>query len=240
MSSSLPHATITYTSISSDDDLPSWGIPLMDAYKFDPKAPEAAPQSLEQAPLSPVPAPVYPEYVALSNNDLPTEDQPLLVSALPTSLSHDLLENSKPIKDDPEEGFVDYPFEEEEEPLAMTLSASPVLDFVPSSEETKPFEKGETAATPPLPISPHTIVPQSQTRLRRARKTVHPQTPLPSFIEARIAEYAAAPTPPLPPPSPLSRLSSPLHRIPSPPLILPSPTRIDIIPEADMPPRKRV
>ncbi|GJS07570.1 hypothetical protein Tco_0364366 [Tanacetum coccineum] len=38
-----------------------------------------------------------------------------------------------------------------------------------------------------------------------------------------IAEYASAPTPPLPPPSPLSPLSSPLTQIPSPPLPLPSP-----------------
>ncbi|GJX06805.1 hypothetical protein Tco_0194737 [Tanacetum coccineum] len=42
-------------------------------------------------------------------------------------------------------------------------------------------------------------------------------------IEARIVEYAAAPTPPLPPPSPLTLLSSLLPQIPSPPLPLPSP-----------------
>nr|GEU61380.1 hypothetical protein [Tanacetum cinerariifolium] len=45
MSSSLSHATITYTSIYSDDNLPSWGIPLMDAYESDPEAPDAASQS---------------------------------------------------------------------------------------------------------------------------------------------------------------------------------------------------
>ncbi|GJR64225.1 hypothetical protein Tco_0010290 [Tanacetum coccineum] len=37
-------------------------------------------------------------------------------------------------------------------------------------------------------------------------------------MEARIAEYAVAPTPPSPPPSPLSPWSSPLSQIPSPPL----------------------
>ncbi|GKB17952.1 hypothetical protein Tco_0851875 [Tanacetum coccineum] len=41
-------------------------------------------------------------------------------------------------------------------------------------------------------------------------------------MEARIAKYAALPTPPLPPPSPLSPWSSPLPQIPSPPL--PPPT----------------
>nr|GEX58579.1 reverse transcriptase domain-containing protein [Tanacetum cinerariifolium] len=80
---------------------------------------------------------------------------------------------------------------------------------------------GGAAATPPPPVSPHTIVPLSQTGLRRARKTVRPQPPFLASIEACIAEYAAAPTPPSPPPSPLSHISSPLPRIPSPPLLLP-------------------
>ncbi|GKA56173.1 hypothetical protein Tco_0755245 [Tanacetum coccineum] len=42
MSSSPSHVSVTYTSISSDDDLPSWGIPLMDAYESDPEAPKVA------------------------------------------------------------------------------------------------------------------------------------------------------------------------------------------------------
>ncbi|GJT52690.1 hypothetical protein Tco_0978847 [Tanacetum coccineum] len=64
--------------------------------------------------------------------------------------------------------------------------------------------------------------------------------------EALIADYAAAPTPPLPPPSLLTPLSSPLLHIPSlplplpsPPLLLPSTAYRDDIPEADMPLRKR-
>ncbi|GKC44017.1 hypothetical protein Tco_1061739 [Tanacetum coccineum] len=218
-SSSSSHTTVTYKSMSNDYHMPSW------------------------APLSPAHALVYPEYVAPSDDDLPAEDQPLLASASPTALSPDYLADSEPVKDDPEEdpeaGPIDYPFEEEEEeeaPLAPTLSASYVPDSVPSSEETEPFEEGETASTPPSPASPHTIVPLSQTRLYRARKTVRPQTPLPASIEARIAEYAAAPTPSSPPPSPLSPLSSPLPRTPSPPLLLPSPTRRDMITEADMTP----
>ncbi|GJQ95637.1 putative reverse transcriptase domain-containing protein [Tanacetum coccineum] len=44
-----------------------------------------------------------------------------------------------------------------------------------------------------------------------------------AIAEALIVEYASAPTPPLPPPSLLSLLSSPLLQIPSPPLPLPSP-----------------
>ncbi|GJZ06807.1 hypothetical protein Tco_0540600 [Tanacetum coccineum] len=63
-SSSSSHVTVTYTFVSSDDDLPSWGIPLMEAYE-------------PEAPLSPVHAPVYLEYLAPSDDDIaPAEDQP--------------------------------------------------------------------------------------------------------------------------------------------------------------------
>ncbi|GKG22823.1 hypothetical protein Tco_0388126, partial [Tanacetum coccineum] len=75
--------------------------------------------------------------------------------------------------------------------------------------------------------------------LCRARKTVRPQPPMAASTEALIAEYAAAPRPPLPPPSPLSPWSSPLPLITSLSLLLPSPTHRDAIPEADMPPQKR-
>nr|GEW04847.1 reverse transcriptase domain-containing protein [Tanacetum cinerariifolium] len=61
--SSSSHAIITYTFVFSDDDLPSWGIPLMEAYE-------------PEVPLSPVHALVYLEYLAPSDDDIaPTEDQ---------------------------------------------------------------------------------------------------------------------------------------------------------------------
>ncbi|GKB72845.1 hypothetical protein Tco_0934257 [Tanacetum coccineum] len=62
----------------------------------------------------------------------------------------------------------------------------------------------------PIPQSPQTKVPFAQTHLRRAQKTVKLKPPMSPSMEARIAEYAAAPTPPSPPPSPLSPWSSPL------------------------------
>ncbi|GKC23156.1 hypothetical protein Tco_1025306, partial [Tanacetum coccineum] len=73
MSSDSPHSTVSYTSISSDEL--SWGIPTMDPYE------EVAHQG--QAPLSPeyVPEPVYPEYLAPSDDDIPIEYQPLPVDA---------------------------------------------------------------------------------------------------------------------------------------------------------------
>ncbi|GKG58493.1 hypothetical protein Tco_0592272, partial [Tanacetum coccineum] len=48
------------------------------------------------------------------------------------------------------------------------------------------------------------------------RISVRPQTPMAASAEALIAKYVAAPTPPLPPPSPLTPLSSPLPQIPLP------------------------
>ncbi|GJZ06061.1 hypothetical protein Tco_0539854 [Tanacetum coccineum] len=229
-SSSPSHVTVTYTFVSSDDDLPSWGIPLMEAYE-------------PEAPLLPVHAPIYPEYLAPSDDDIaPTEDQPLPVPASPTALSPGYIADSEPIKDgpkeDPEMDPVDYP-SDEEEPLAPSDSTSHIPDFAPSSEETKPFETDETVATLPPPISLHTTVPLSQTGLRRARKMVRPQPPLPPSIYALIEEWRTTPTSPSPSPSPLLPLSSPLPKIPSPPLLLPSHTRRDNITEAVMSLRKR-
>ncbi|GJS60160.1 hypothetical protein Tco_0654944 [Tanacetum coccineum] len=213
-SSSSSHDIITYTYVSSDTELPSWGILLMEAYESDP-----------EAPLAPVLAHEYPEYLALSDDEIPAEDQPLTTS--PIALSPGYIADSEPIEngleEDPEMDPIDYVANEEEEKhLAPTNSTLSAPDFVPSGEETKPFETDESATIPPPPRSPQTIIPLSHTGLCRAQKTDRPQIPLSSFIETHIVEYAIAPTPSSPPPSSLSPLSSPLPLIPSPPLLLPS------------------
>ncbi|GJX30222.1 hypothetical protein Tco_0238301 [Tanacetum coccineum] len=209
----------------------------------EPDSPEAAPASPdyvpgpeepEQAPLSPdyVPGPEYPEYLAPSDEEVPIEDQPYVVADSPIALSPGYVADSDP-EEDSEDGPVDYPAdrgddddddsfdddeeeeaseEEEEEHLAPADSVvAPVVDHVLSSEETEPFETDESA---PTPRSPQTIVPFSQTRLRRERKTVRLEPPMSPSMGARIIEYVVAPTPP----SPLSPWSSPLPQIPSPPL----------------------
>ncbi|GJY49132.1 hypothetical protein Tco_0439088 [Tanacetum coccineum] len=66
MSSSSAHFTINYTS-DSDVSGPSFGIPLVDVYEYESDASEAAPQSLEHAPLSPTYA---PEYAAPADDNL--------------------------------------------------------------------------------------------------------------------------------------------------------------------------
>ncbi|GKA87568.1 hypothetical protein Tco_0809332, partial [Tanacetum coccineum] len=132
-------------------------------------------------------------------------------------------EESSDDDDDDEDEASEEEEDEEEEHLAPPDSAAlPAIDLVPSAEDTEAFETDKSAPTPPPPRSPWTKVPFSQTRLRRARKTVRPQPPMTASAEALIAEYASAPTPPSPPPSPLSPWSSPLPQIPSPPLPLPS------------------
>ncbi|GJS14773.1 putative reverse transcriptase domain-containing protein [Tanacetum coccineum] len=222
MSSSSSHTIVTYTSVSTDSDLPPWGFHLIE-----PEAPESAPQCLEQEPLSLFLAPEYPEYLAPSDDEVPAEDQPLPTDASPAADSPGYIANSDLIvndfEEDPEMDLVYYAAEveeeeessdddeEEEEHLAPADSALLILDSVPSTKETGPFKTDESAATPPPPRSPYTVIP-----------------------------YDSAPTHPSPPPSLLSPLSSPLSLIPYPPLLLPSPTCMDIIPEADMPLRKRV
>ncbi|GJZ84847.1 hypothetical protein Tco_0650186, partial [Tanacetum coccineum] len=84
--------------------------------------------------------------------------------------------------------------EEEEEHIAPAdPSAIPVVDPVPSVGDTEAFETDESA---PTPRSPQTRVPFSQTRLRRARKTVRLDPSMSASMETRIAEHAAAPIPP--------------------------------------------
>ncbi|GKA68595.1 hypothetical protein Tco_0768512 [Tanacetum coccineum] len=145
--------------------------------------------------------------------------------------------------------------EEEEHPAPADSSDIPIVDHVPSAEDTEAFETHESA---PTPRSPQTKVPFAQTCLRRARKTVRLEPPMSTSMKARIAEHAAAPTPPLPVASPPLPLPSPLTTSPtnagaplgyraariqlraaSSPLLLSSTSYRTDIPEAEMPPRKR-
>ncbi|GJV04549.1 hypothetical protein Tco_1338118 [Tanacetum coccineum] len=129
-----------YTSVSSDTDLPSWGITLLEAYESEP-----------EAPLSPVHAPEDPEYLAPADDDIaPVEHQPLPTS--PISLSLGYMADLEPIEDefkeDPKMDPVDYATEEEEscdddeeegEQLALADSTLFVPDSVPLAEEIKTF-----------------------------------------------------------------------------------------------------
>ncbi|GJX49326.1 hypothetical protein Tco_0276171 [Tanacetum coccineum] len=103
--------------------------------------------------------------------------------------------------------------DEEEEHLApadSTAAPSPIIDLVPSAEETEPFETDESTAIPPPPPVYCTT----------ARMSIRAQTPIPFSSKAEVDRLFAIPTPP---PSPLTPLSSLLPQIPSSPLPISSP-----------------
>ncbi|GJS37830.1 hypothetical protein Tco_0536212 [Tanacetum coccineum] len=236
--------------------------------------PEHPPSPIE---IPYVPEPEYPEYLVPSEDEAPMEDQPLPADASPVALSPGYVPDSDPEEDpeeDSEEEHADYPAdggdgddepsgdddddeeepfedeeddeEEEEHPAPADSSAIPVVDPVPSAGDTEAFETDESA---PTPRPPQIRIP-----------FVRPEPLMSASMEARIAEHAAAPTPPLPiAPSQLS-LPSPLTTIPtdagaplgyraagirmraavaSPPSLLPPTSPRTDVPEAEMPPRKR-
>ncbi|GKE42973.1 hypothetical protein Tco_1470257 [Tanacetum coccineum] len=87
--------------------------------------------------------------------------------------------------------------EEEEEHLALANSiVSPIVDHVPSSEETEPFETDESVVTPPSPPACRTT----------ARISIQPEAPILFPPEEEVERLLALPTPP---PSPLTSLSPP-------------------------------
>ncbi|GJU15103.1 hypothetical protein Tco_1143069 [Tanacetum coccineum] len=178
------------------------------------------PKEPEQAPLSSdyVPGPEYPEHLASSNEEVPIEDQPYDVADSPIALSPGYVANLD-LEEDYEDGPVDYPTdggdgddddssdddkededaleEEEDEHLALADSViAPVVDHVPSSEETELFETDESAATPPSPPACRTT----------ARISIRPDAPMPFPSEEEVERLLALPPPP---PSPLISLSRP-------------------------------
>nr|GEW24493.1 putative reverse transcriptase domain-containing protein [Tanacetum cinerariifolium] len=146
------------TSVSSNTDLSSWGIPLLEAYKSEP-----------EAPLSPVHAPKDPEYLVPTDNDIaPTEDQPL--PALLIALLPGYIADLEPIEDDFEEDPERDPFEytddeeelfdndkEVEEHLALADFTLPISD---SASTEALIAEYAFAPTPPSP-PPYLLSPLS-------------------------------------------------------------------------------
>ncbi|GKC84055.1 hypothetical protein Tco_1139772, partial [Tanacetum coccineum] len=216
----------------------------------EPDSPEAAPispdyvhgpEEPEQAPLLPdyMPRPEYPEYLAPSDEEVPIEDHPYAIADSPIALSLGYVADSDP-EEDTEEDHDDYPAnggdDDDDEP-------SDDDDDDDTTEDTKAFGTDEAAPTPvPLP------------RWHTARMSVRPQTLVPLPSEAEVERLLALP---IPPPSPLTPLSSPLPQIPSPPLpplpsslhlpppltaslFIPPVERKEDTSEAELPPRKRL
>nr|GEZ73813.1 putative reverse transcriptase domain-containing protein [Tanacetum cinerariifolium] len=176
--------------------------------------------------------PEYPEYLPPADDVLPVEEQPLPAAVSPTAESPGYITDSEPEMEPEEEDrgdekseedSIEYPTsrgdddgddlsedddddedeeessdseEEEEEHLALT---------VPALALHKPFEEGETVATPP-PFG-YRIA---------ARISVRLYIPMPFCSESEVERLLAIPTPPL-------SLVSPIFTSlpPPPPIILP-------------------
>nr|GEZ99864.1 hypothetical protein [Tanacetum cinerariifolium] len=274
-------SAVTYTSVYTDSK--TWArAPTVSRLHTDPEHPpshveipyvpeleypEYLAPSDNKAPLEDQPLPVdaspiaaSPEYVADFD---PKED---LEEDLEDDQADYLADggdgDDKPSDDDDDDDDTDdedpkeEPFEdeeddeEEEEHLAPADSSTvPIVDPDLPAEEAEALEADEPTHAPESPI----IIPLSQTRLRRAQKTVRPEPPMLASMESCIARYVALPSPPLLVPSLPLPMPSPLTTSPTDigaPLgyreaeismrALPPSTscRTDTL-EADMPPRKR-
>nr|GEV96705.1 hypothetical protein [Tanacetum cinerariifolium] len=216
----------------SPDYVPRPEHPLSPDYVPDPEHP---PSPVE---IPYVPEPEYPEYLAPSDDEAPLEDQPLPANALPIVASPDYVADFDP-EEDPEDDQADYPADggdgddelsdddddddtddedPEEEPFKdgeddedeehldpADSSAVPIVDLVFPDGDAEALEANEPTHAPRSPI----IIPLSQTRLRRARKTVRPELHMSASMEACIARHATLPLPPLLVPSLPLPLSSP-------------------------------
>nr|GEU84522.1 hypothetical protein [Tanacetum cinerariifolium] len=224
-------STVTYTSVYTDSE--PWRYYREDSAETGP--PEVIVYGYDGLSIQPVASP--------SSDYVPGPEHP----PSPDYPSDDDDDDTE--DEDPEEEPFEEDDEEEEHPALIDSPAVPIVDLVLSVGETYALEADEPTHAHGSPIS----IPFSQTRLRRAWKTVRPEQPMSASIEACIARLAALLSPPLLVPSLPLPLLSPLISIPTDtgaPLgykvagigmraLLPSTSCRTDIPEADMPPRKR-
>nr|GEW93086.1 hypothetical protein [Tanacetum cinerariifolium] len=128
MSSDNAPSAVTYTSISSDSDGPSWGIPLMNANdlsKIDPyeevaqqgQAPPLSsayvpdPMELDEHVLVYVSEPEHPEHHVPSDDDMQVEDQPYVDDASLIAESPGHIADSESMEED----SIDYPDDPEDD-----------------------------------------------------------------------------------------------------------------------------
>ncbi|GJW57243.1 putative reverse transcriptase domain-containing protein [Tanacetum coccineum] len=186
MSSDKASFAVTYTSISSDSNGPSWGIPLMNAgelSKMDPYEEVKGQPYLDDASLNAESPAHIADSESIEEDSIDYPDEPE--------------DDDEDPEEDLEEDHTDYPAngedgddepsdddededptgdkEEEEHLDSADFSAVPVVDPVPSAGDTEAFKTYE------------------------AWKTVRLELPMSASMEACIAEHAAAPIPPTSP-----------------------------------------
>ncbi|GJR84972.1 hypothetical protein Tco_0155757 [Tanacetum coccineum] len=261
MSSDNASSAVTYTSISSDSNGPSWGILIVNAgelLEMDPY--EEVAQQGQAPPLSPayVPDPIeldehvpvyvlepeHLEYHVPSNDDIQVKDQPYADDASPTAESPGYIADSDLIEDD----SIDYPYEpedddedpeedpsEEQEPEDddEDPEEDPSEEHEPEDEDIKEEEPSEGSdETDPFEEDETAVTPPPP-KQRRARLSVRPQTLKAASSKALINVFVARSPPlPLPPTNPAYDQAPLDHRAA---MIR---MRDDIL-EEDMPPRRR-
>ncbi|GJR07768.1 reverse transcriptase domain-containing protein [Tanacetum coccineum] len=256
-------STVTYTTVSSPfADLPDIGSPGVDGPPVMPEDPYAYVVATFHAPPSPnyvlgpeyppspkfIPEHVYPEFMLLEDEILPTEEQPLPAAVSPTADSpgyvheSDLEEDPEEDDDeDPEKDPVDYPadggdvgddedessdddededvdFEDDEEEEEHPAPADSTAGSLPAVDQALFAEE-----TDPFETDESAATPPHPAYRVTARISIRDEPPTPFWSDLEVARLLAIPTPP---PSPLSRWSSPLPQIPSPPLPVSSPVPV--------------
>nr|GEY32214.1 putative reverse transcriptase domain-containing protein [Tanacetum cinerariifolium] len=181
-------SAVTYMSISSYLDGPSWGIPLMNADEL----PEMDPYE-EQ-----------PEYHAPSDDDIQVEDQPYADGPSSTVESLGYIANSDSMGEDDDEDPEEDPSEEHEpedddEDPKEDLNEEPE----PKDEDTKEEELSEGSDKTELFEEDKTAITSPPPRHCGARISVKPQTPIAASTQALIDAFASgSPLFPLTPTSP--------------------------------------
>ncbi|GKC18607.1 hypothetical protein Tco_1020757, partial [Tanacetum coccineum] len=180
------------------------------------------PEEPEQAPPLPefVLETVYPKFMPLEDDVLPSEEQPLSIDVSPTADSPRYIPESNPKEDpkededeDPEEDPADYPTYRDEDNDEAKEPSRDEADDEEEDEDDKEEEE-HPALADSVPPHVHRVM---------ARMSIRDQPPTPFWSEVEIERLLAIPTPP---PSPLTPLSSPLPHIPSPLLPISQPLPI--------------
>nr|GEX00064.1 hypothetical protein [Tanacetum cinerariifolium] len=213
MSSDSALSAVTYTSISSDSDALSWGIPFMNADES---------QSLKIAPLS--------------LDCVPGPEEPIQTSLLP-----EYVPEPEDPKDDPKEDPADYPAVEgdEEEEESFGDDADDEDEVEAFEEEDDDEEEEEHLAitdSSTVPIDDLTpMAAATEALIAAITITLPSSSPPPSPLTSLSSLLPQIPSPPLPLPSPPLPLPAP-----SSPLLLPATSHRKDVPEADVPPQNKI
>nr|GEU75901.1 putative reverse transcriptase domain-containing protein [Tanacetum cinerariifolium] len=249
-------SAVTYTSISSNSDGPSWGISLMNAGELPEmgRYEEVAKQG-HAPPLSPdyvhdlmkldkhVPVyvlePKHPEYHVPSDDDMYVKDQPYADDALLSAESPGHIADSESVEED----SIDYPDEPEDDD--EDPEEDPEEDHIdypangrdgddePSDDDNDDDDTDDEDEEPTEDKDDDEEEEEEEhlalADFSAALVTVKLEPPMSASMETRIAEHAAVPIPPTSPTynqAPLGHRASMI-------------CMRDDIPEEDMPPRRR-